>query len=94
MIRTERWYGQYGQLASLLAATSMALWLLVRPELVSGLPLGLRLPVWLLGLWAVGSGFFHGMGLVKGTGWRQRLLGAPLCWVLLAVFLLLLLVRS
>ena len=93
MIRTARWYGQYGQLLSLLAATLMALWLLVRPEIISGLPLGWRLPVWLLGVWAVGSGFFHGMGLVKG-GWMQRLLGAPLCWLLLAVFLVFLLIRG
>lgn len=90
--RSDR-YGPYGKLLSLLAASFMALWLLVNPAVISGLTLGWRLPVWLLGLWAVGAGFFHGMGLIR-RGWTQRLLGAPLCWGLLALFYLIVLIRS
>lgn len=92
-METWRWHGQGAQLLSLVTAAVLALWLLVRPETISGLSLAWRLPVWLLGVWAVGAGFFHGMGLLR-QGWSQRLLGAPLCWLLLFLLFLLLLVRS
>lgn len=92
-MQTRRWHGQRAQLVSLLAAAALALWLLIHPEAISGLSLGWRLPVWLLGVWAVGAGFAHGMGLVR-RGWPQRLLGAPLCWVLLALLFVFLLLRS
>ena len=85
--------GMGAQLVSLGAASLLALWLLLEPEMISALPLGWRLPVWLLGVWAVGAGFFHGMGLVR-PGWSARLLGAPLCWGLLALLSLVLLIRS
>ncbi|SFH20769.1 hypothetical protein [Modicisalibacter xianhensis] len=81
------------QLVSLGAASLLALWLLLEPRMISALPLGWRLPVWLLGVWAVGAGFFHGMGLVR-RGWSARLLGAPLCWGLMALLFLVLLIRS
>ncbi|GHA95815.1 hypothetical protein [Modicisalibacter luteus] len=85
--------GQGAQLLSLGAASLLALWLLLEPQLIRALPLGWRLPVWLLGVWAVGAGFFHGMGLVR-PGWSARLLGAPLCWGLMLMLLMVLLIRS
>ncbi|WP_227370193.1 cyd operon YbgE family protein [Halomonas sp. M20] len=86
-------YGSQGKLLSLLTASFMALWLLINPAIISGLSLGWRLPIWLLGVWAVGAGFFHGMGLVR-RGWMQSLLGAPQCWVLLLFFYVIVLIRS
>lgn len=93
MMEARRWHGQGAKLVSLVAAALLALWLLVQPEIISGLSLGWRLPVWLLGVWAVGAGFFHGMGLAK-HGWPRRLLGAPLCWLLLALLFVLLLILA
>lgn len=92
-METQRWQGQGAQLLSLGVAAGLALWLLIRPEIISGLALGWRLPVWGLGVWAVGAGFAHGMGLTR-HGWSQRLLGAPLCWLLLALLCVVVLVRS
>ncbi|MGC3872636.1 hypothetical protein ACPF7Z_05115 [Halomonas sp. GXIMD04776] len=86
-------YGWQGRFLSLFASSFMALWLLINPSIISGLPLGWRLPVWSLGLWAVGAGFFHGMGLIR-RGWMQHLLGAPRCWALLMLFYLIVLLRS
>lgn len=90
---TNRSLSQGAQLISLIAASLIAFWLLIQPEMISGLSLGWRLPVWLLGVWAVGAGFFHGMGLVR-QGWTARLLGAPVCWGLLALLVAVLLMRS
>nr|WP_299242343.1 cyd operon YbgE family protein [uncultured Halomonas sp.] len=86
-------HGSQGKLLSLLAASFMALWLLINPAIISGLSLGWRLPLWLLGVWSVGAGFFHGMGLVR-RGWMQHLLGAPLCWLLLLLLYVIVLIRS
>lgn len=95
MMETQRRYGQGPQLLSLVVSALLALWLLIRPELISGLELGWRLPVWCLGVWALGAGFSHGMGLAASrSGWSRRLLGAPLCWVLLALLSVLLLILA
>lgn len=93
MWQTSRQWEQGTQLVSLAAGSILAFWLLLQPDMIRGLSLGWRLPVWLLGVWAVGAGFFHGMGLVR-QGWARRLLGPPLGWVLMALLLVLLLVRS
>ena len=95
MIEMQRWHGQGAQLLSLGVSVLLALWLLVRPELISGLAFGWRLPMLCLGVWALGAGFYHGMGLAAAQGgWPRRLLGAPLCWVLLALLFVLLLLRN
>ena len=95
MMGTQRWYGQGAQLVSLGASVLLALWLLIRPEAIGELALGWRLTVWILGVWALGAGFYHGMGLARlRTGWSRLLLGAPLCWLLLALLFILLLLRS
>lgn len=95
MMETQRWYGRDAQLVSLGASVLLALWLLIRPEAIGGLAFGWRLPVWILGVWALGAGFYHGMGLAKlHTGWSRILLGAPLCWVLMALLALIVLMRS
>lgn len=95
MMETQRWYGRDAQLVSLGVSVLLALWLLVRPETIGGLALGWRLPVWILGVWALGAGFYHGMGLAAAkNGWRRHLLGAPLCWVLMSVLALVLLLRT
>nr|WP_298373488.1 cyd operon YbgE family protein [uncultured Halomonas sp.] len=86
-------HGRLSKLLSLLASSFMALWLLINPAIISDLPLSWRLPVWLLGVWAVGAGFFHGMGLIR-KGLMQKLLGAPQCWVLLLLFYVVVLIRS
>jgi predicted membrane protein len=89
-------YGQQrqgGQLLSLILAAVLALWLLFQPAAIGELPMTWRLPIWLLGLWALGAGFFHGMGLVRGER-MQRWLGAPLCWILLGLLLIFLILRQ
>lgn len=93
MIEIPRRYSRGAQLASLAMSTLLALWLLVRPEIISSLPLAGRLPIWGLGVWAVGAGFAHGMGLAE-KGRARRLLGPPLCWVLLSMLALVLVLRA
>ena len=91
MIEIPDRYSRRAQLLSLIASTLLALWLLIKPEIISGLPWAGRLPVWGLGVWAVGAGFAHGVGLAE-KGRARRLLGPPLCWGLLAALLILLLI--
>lgn len=94
-MQTLRKYGRDAQLVSLVVSVLLALWLLIRPEAIGELALGWRLPVWILGIWALGAGFYHGMGLAElRVGWSRVLLGAPLCWVLMALLALILLMRS
>lgn len=75
-------------------STLLALWLLWRPELLSALPLLWRLPLMLLGIWALGAGFMLGAGLVPNGGRLQRYLGEPLCWWLLAGFTVIIVTRA
>lgn len=86
-------YRQAPRLLALVLASAMALLLLLRPEIISGLPLPWRLPLWLLGVWALGAGFAHGAGLTVRPGSVRRWLGPPWCWVALGVFGVLLLLR-
>lgn len=85
-------YNRGAQSLSLVVSTLLALWLLISPEIISGLPLVGRLPVWGLGVWAVGAGFAHGMGLAE-KGRARRWLSAPLCWMLLSMLALVLMLR-
>ncbi|WP_136064492.1 cyd operon YbgE family protein [Modicisalibacter radicis] len=86
-------YRQGARLLALVATSAMALMLLLRPEIVSGLTFAWRLPLWLLGVWALGAGFAHGAGLTVRPGPLRRWLGPPWCWVALGVFGVLLLLR-
>ncbi|QJQ95296.1 MULTISPECIES: hypothetical protein [Halomonadaceae] len=72
----------------------LAIWLLWHPELISNLPMILRLPLIALGVWALGSGFMQGMRLTARPGWLRRLLGPPASWYVLALFTLVLLARA
>ncbi|SDL07730.1 hypothetical protein SAMN05192555_102344 [Franzmannia pantelleriensis] len=75
-------------------STLLALWLLWRPELLSTLAMVWRLPLIVLGVWALGAGFSLGAGLVPEHGRLRRLLGPPLCWWLLGAFSLVVLARA
>ncbi|WP_207116423.1 cyd operon YbgE family protein [Halomonas sp. YLGW01] len=72
----------------LLLSSLLAVALLWRPETLSDLAWGWRLPLVVLGSWALGAGFMHGLGLVVTRPWGRRLLAAPLCWWGLAGFAL------
>lgn len=48
-------------LTTLLLAAALAVCLLVRPELIDRLPMALRVPVILLGVWSLGVGFLQPM---------------------------------
>ncbi|MFC3283133.1 cyd operon YbgE family protein [Litchfieldella rifensis] len=84
----------WAPLLSMVISATLALWLLWRPDLLSTLPLPLRLPLVVLGAWALGAGFMHGLGLQVRPGWPRRLLGEPTCWWLLGVFALIVLWRA
>lgn len=86
-------YRQGTRLLALVLTSAMALTLLLHPEIISGLPLIWRLPLWLLGVWALGAGFAHGVGLTVRAGPVKRWLGPPWCWLALGVFGVLLLLR-
>nr|WP_300310523.1 hypothetical protein [Halomonas sp.] len=72
----------------------LAIWLLLQPWLISGLPLILRLPLIILGLWAVGGGLALPLHYSGVPGWW--LMAGQLPWypVVLALFTLMLLMRS
>lgn len=76
-------------------STLLAIWLLWRPDLLSTLPfLPWRLPLILLGVWALGAGFMQGVGLAPEQGRWKRYLGEPLCWWLLAGFSMVVVLRA
>ncbi|MFW6346935.1 MAG: hypothetical protein ACOC0M_11485 [Halomonas sp.] len=80
--------------AALLVAAGLAIWLLLQPQLISALPMPLRLPVILLGAWSLGAAFMRPLGLVPRGRWQRRATSPPLSLVALALFTLLLLVRA
>jgi len=86
-------YRQMPRLLALGWATLMALVLLWHPEIIRGIEMPWRLPLWLLGVAALGAGFAHGGGLTVGRARSMRYLGSPVCWGLLAVFSVLVLWR-
>ena len=73
-------------LGAMLVAAALALWLLVRPELISGLPMALRLPAMALGIWA--------LGLELRRHWQRRATSPPISLAALAAFTLLVVVRA
>jgi predicted membrane protein len=74
--------------AGLMLSSVISVALLWRPEALSGLSWQWRLPLVLLGLWAVGAGFMHGVGVTAPRRWLRQLMAAPVCWWGLVVFAL------
>lgn len=79
--------------AGLVLSSVLSVALLWRPETLSGLSWAWRLPMMVVGLWALGAGFMHGVGLTAPRRWERQLLAAPLCWWGLAGFALFVLGR-
>lgn len=79
---------------SLLVAALLSVWLLLEPALLQGLPLALRLPAVLLGLWALGAAFLRPLALQSLHRWQHPLLSPPWSLVALALFALLLVGRA
>ncbi|WP_302139037.1 hypothetical protein [Halomonas alkalicola] len=79
---------------SLLVAAFLAVWLLLEPALLQGLPTVLRLPAILLGLWALGAAFLRPLALQAPRRRGRRLLSPPWSLVALALFALLLVGRA
>ncbi|PWV70862.1 cyd operon YbgE family protein [Halomonas sp. A11-A] len=79
---------------SLLVAAFLAVWLLLEPALIQGLPLGMRLPAVLLGIWALGAAFVRPLGLSPERRWQRRLATPPWSLVALGLFAGLLLGRA
>lgn len=92
MWREESRYDREMALAALLLAAGLAVWLLLRPELITGLPLAGRLPLILLGIWALGAAFLRPYRVLPSRGWPHRMLTPP--WSLLALGLFALLVMG
>ncbi|MEX2366139.1 MAG: hypothetical protein WD601_06005 [Pseudohongiellaceae bacterium] len=81
-------------LVAMLVAAVLAIWLLVQPELLQALSLPWKLPLMLLGVWALGSAFMQGMGLQARVGWCQRATSPPWSHGALLGFTLVVLVRA
>ncbi|MDR5901529.1 MULTISPECIES: hypothetical protein [Halomonas] len=90
MERKESRYGLEMALLALLLAAGLAVWLLLRPELITGLPLAVRLPLILLGIWALGAAFLRPYGVLPSHGWQHRMLTPPWSLLALGLFALLL----
>ncbi|EWH01464.1 hypothetical protein [Halomonas sp. BC04] len=81
-------------MGSMLLAAALALWLLLHPELISGLPMALRLPVIGLGVWALGAAFMQPMGLELRRHWQRRATTPPWSLVALGAFTLVVVMRA
>ncbi|QTF91593.1 hypothetical protein [Halomonas sp. BM-2019] len=81
-------------LLSLLVAAGLAMWLLLDPALIRGLPLSLRLPAVLLGIWALGAAFLRPLALDPPRLWQRRALSPPWCLVALLLFAMLVVARA
>ncbi|QEA40468.1 hypothetical protein FGL86_16230 [Pistricoccus aurantiacus] len=83
----------WSPLLALSLAAFLALWLLLQPELIRALPLIAKLPLMVLGIWALGLGFAKGVGLRFPKDWPRWLISSKSCWRVLLIFTLLLLFR-
>ncbi|QOR39502.1 hypothetical protein HNO52_13990 [Billgrantia diversa] len=81
-------------LANMLVAAALSLWLLIRPELISGMPMILRMPAIGLGVWALGTAFMHPLGLEFRRHWLRRATRPPVSLAVLVVFALVVTVRA
>lgn len=84
-----------GMAAAILALSALlALWLLIEPQLISGLAWPWRLPMLLLGIWVVGGGLAQPLLYSDSPAWLRLVGGLPWYPVVLALFILLLLIRA
>ncbi|MCC5882363.1 MAG: hypothetical protein JJU25_06985 [Halomonas sp.] len=81
-------------LGAMLVAAGLALWLLLRPDLIGGLAMPLRLPAIALGMWALGAAFMQPLGLEFQRHWQRRATSPPFSLAALAVFTLLVVARA
>ncbi|WP_416137442.1 hypothetical protein ACM26W_13215 [Halomonas sp. HK25] len=84
----------WSEAAPLLVAAGLAIWLLLQPGLIQGLPLTLRLPAVLLGIWALGAAFLRPMALEPSRRWQRRILSPPWSQLALALFALVIVLRA
>lgn len=94
MWHKESRYGLEMALLALLLAAGLAVWLLLRPELVSTLPLAWRLPLILLGVWSLGAAFLGPYGVVPHRRWQRWVVTPPGTLLALGIFALLLVGRA
>lgn len=81
-------------LVAMLVAAVLAMWLLLRPELISTLPMALRLPLIALGVWALGAAFMRPLGLEPQRHWQRWATAPPWSLMALGAFTLILLLRA
>lgn len=81
-------------LAAMLVAAALALWLLLRPELIAGLPMALRMPAIGLGVWALGAAFMQPLGLEFRRHWLRRATRPPVSLAVLFAFAVIVLLRA
>lgn len=81
-------------LGAMLLAAGLSLALLLRPELISGLAMPLRLPLIALGVWSLGAAFMQSLGLEASRHWLRRATTPPLSLAALALFTLVVLLRA
>lgn len=72
----------------------LALWLLIEPQLISGLAWPWRLPMLLLGIWVVGGGMVQPLLYTDSPAWLRRVGNRRWYPLLLVLFITLLLVRA
>ncbi|ALM53095.1 hypothetical protein BJB45_14185 [Halomonas huangheensis] len=82
-------------LAAIMLATCavLAVWLLIEPRLISGLAWPWRLPMILLGIWALGGGLAQPLLYGDVPAWLRLVGGLPWYPAALGVFIFLLLIR-
>ncbi|MGR2737805.1 hypothetical protein ACUY1T_05080 [Billgrantia sp. Q4P2] len=81
-------------LAAMLTAAALALGLLIRPELISGLPMVLRMPAIGLGVWALGAAFMQPLGLEFRRHWLRRATSPPVSLAALGAFAVVVIARA
>ncbi|MGQ4880457.1 hypothetical protein ACOJCM_17995 [Billgrantia sp. LNSP4103-1] len=81
-------------LGAMLVAAALALGLLIRPELISAMPMTLRLPVIVLGVWALGAAFMQPLGLEFRRPWLRYATTPPASLAALGIFTLIVIVRA
>ncbi len=84
----------WSEIALLLVAAGLGIWLLLQPGLIQGLPFTLRLPAVLLGIWALGAAFLRPLAPALPRHLLCRALSPPWSQLSLALFTLLVVVRA
>jgi len=78
----------------LVVSVGLCVWLLLEPRLISGLPLVWRLPLIVLGVWALGGGLAMPLQYADAHGWWRLVGTAPWYPLALGVFTLVLVYRG